>query len=178
VNIADNSQMRGGFTASGSNASVTINGGATATFANAASSLTGYYDIATINADVVGSGTFAIGFLDSMTFARGVSSGQTIADNGGFLTIADPRDFYGSVNWSPTAAAASNFIALSGLVADHSAYQDGVLSLTSNGKDVFDFHVQATPGSAVVAAQASGGIQVFASAANAAAANAVLIAHA
>lgn len=177
VNIAANAQMRGGFTAPGSNATVTVNGGATSTFANTASSLTGYYDVATINANVVGAGTFAVGFLDSMTFKAGVSSGQTIADNGGSLTIADPHDFHATVHWSPTAAAASDFIALSGLVADHSSYQAGVLSLTSGGKDVFDFHVQATGNTGIVAAQVSGGIQVYASAANAAAANAVLIAH-
>jgi len=177
VDIAGNSQLRGGFTAPGSNASVTIDGSATSTFANGASSLTGTYDVATINADVVGAGTFAVGFLDSMTFAQGVSPGQAIADNGGSLTIADPRDFHASVDWSPTAFAASNFIALSGLAADHSSYQNGMLSLTSGGRDVFDFRVQATGNTAVVAAQASDGIQVYASAADAAAANAVLIAH-
>lgn len=177
VNIAANSQLRGGFTAPGTNASVTINGTATSTFANTANSLTGNYDVATINADVVGTGTFAVGFLDAMTFARGVSSGQAIADNGGSLTIADPRDFHASVDWSPTAFAASNFIALSGLAADHSSYQNGVLSLTSGGHDVFDFHVQATGNTGVVAAQANGGIHVYASATDAAAAGVALIAH-
>ena len=177
VVIAANSQMRGGFTAPGSNATVTIQGGATSSFANTASSLTGYYDVATIDANVVGTGSFTVGFLDSMTFKQGVASGQTIADNGGSLTIADPHDFHGAVNWSPTASAASNFIALSGLNADHSTYHNGVLSLTSAGHDVFDFHVQATGNSTVVAAHCSGGMQVYASAADAAAAGMTPIAH-
>ncbi len=180
VNIAGYSQMQGGFTGVGDNAHVTINGTdpATSTFANTASSLTGYYDLANINADVVGAGTFDIGFLDSMDFAAGVSSGQAINDNGGSLTIGDAGNFHGSVNWSPTALNFNNFITLSGLTADHSSYANGVLSLTSGGSDVFDLRLQTTPGSDVVAAQASGGIQVFASAADAAAINAVPIAHA
>ena len=133
--------------------------------------------MANVAANVVGTGTFDIGLLDSMTFAGSVSAGQTVHDNGGLLTIADPRGFQAAVDWSPTAFATSNFIGLSGLTADHSSYQNGVLSLTSGGSDVFDLRVQTTPGSDIVAAQASGGMEVFASAADAAAANAVPIAH-
>ncbi len=180
VNIADYSQMRGGFTGIGPNAAVTINGGDTSTFANAASSLTGNYSVADINAVVVGDGTFDIGFLDAMTFNSSVSAGQTINDNGGLLTIADTPGFHASVDWSPMSDLGGNndHIELSGVGADHYSYANGVLALTSGGSDVFDLHLRTNPSSDVVAAQGSGGIQVYASAATAAAANAVLLARA
>lgn len=178
VNIEGYSQMRGGFTGEGDNAVVTINGTTTSNFANTASSLAAdSFAVADINAYVSGAGTFGIGADDTLRFTSGVSSGQTINDDGGSLTIADARDFQASVDWSPAVRLSPQYIEVSGLMADHSSYANGVLSLTSGGSDVFDFHVQTTSGSGVVAAQTSGGIQVFASAADASAANAVLIAH-
>ncbi len=180
VTIDDYSQMRGGFTASGANASVSIDGTGTSTFANTASSLAGVYEVANVNATVVGDGTFDIGLFDAMRFASGVSAGQTINDNGGSLSIVDTRDFHASVVWSPTATSdgSNQYIELPGLAADHYSYANGVLSLTAGGTDVFDLHLRTDPAGDVVAAQASGGIQVYASAAAAADANAVPLAHA
>ena len=174
------SQMRGGFTGTGSNAAVTIDGTGTSTFANSLSSLTGIFEVATVNANVVGDGTFDIGLFDAMRFTSGVSSGQTINDNGGSLTIGDTPGFRGSVDWTPTATSngSNDHIALSGLMADHSSYANGVLSLTSGGADVFDLHLRTNPSSDVVAAQASNGIDVYASATAAEAAGATIIAHA
>jgi hypothetical protein len=172
VNIDGWSQMRGGFTETGDNASVVINGAATSTFANSASSV-GFNDVAQIDAAVVGVGTFDVSSFGTLLLNADVSAGQTINDQG-LVTIGDTRDFHGSIDWSPPPAG-NNVISLAGLTADSSTYQNGVLSLFAGGNDVFDLHLQVTGGT-VAAAQAAGGVQVYASATAAMAANAVVLA--
>lgn len=172
VNIDGWSQMRGGFTETGDNASVVINGAATSTFANGASSV-GFNDVAQINAAVVGVGSFDVSSFGALTFNAGVMAGQMIHDQG-LVTIGDTRDFHGSIDWSPPPAG-GDFISLAGLTADSSTYQNGVLSLFAGGNDVFDLHLQVTGGT-VAAVQTAGGVQVYASVTTAMAANAVVLA--
>ncbi len=173
VNIDGWSQMRGGFTETGDNASVVINGAGTSTFANDASSV-GYNDVAQINAAVVGTGTFNVSSFGALLLNAGVSAGQTINDQG-LVTIGDTRDFHGSIDWSPPPVG-GDFISLAGLTADSSTYQNGVLSLFAGGNDVFDLHLQVAGGGTVAATQTAGGVQVYASATAAMAANAVVLA--
>lgn len=172
VSIAGWSQMRGGFTESGDNASVVVNGTATSTFANDASSV-GFNDAAEINAAVVGAGTFDVSFFGALRFEGGVSAGQTINDQG-FVAIDDTRDFHGGIDWSPQSGE-QNVISLAGLTADSSTYQGGVLSLFAGGNDVFDLHLQVAGGGSVATTQTAGGVQIYASAAEAMAANAAVL---
>ncbi len=151
-----------------------INGTSTSTFANTSSSV-GANDAAQINAVVVGTGTFQVSFLSSLHFNAGVSSSQTIEDQG-YVSIADTRDFHGSIDWSPQAAG-TNVINLANLTASSSTYQNGVLSLFAGGHDVFDLHLHLTSGASVTTAQTSSGVQVYAALAQATATPALLLAH-
>jgi hypothetical protein len=174
VNIDSSSQMRGAFIETGDNASVVINGTSTSTFANTSSAI-GSNDAAQINAAVVGVGTFQVSFLSSLHLNAGVSSGQTIEDQG-YVSIADTRDFYGRIDWSPQPAG-NNVINLANLTADSSTYQNGVLSLFAGGHDVFDLRLHLTGGSSLTTTQTSGGVQVYASMAQANATHTLLLTH-
>lgn len=161
VNIDDYSQWRGGFENGGT---LVINGTSTSTFANTASGTGG--EFATINVDVVGTGTFEADYQSVLTFTRGVSSDQTVNDRGGVVNVDDPQDFHAAVTLSPVdQLGPANTIALAGLTADHSSFQDGVLSLISGGSDIYDLRLQTSTGDAV-AVQTSRGIDIFASVPN------------
>ena len=164
VNIGDYSKLSGGIT---DNGTLVVNGTATSTFANSATTVADPGARATINAEVVGVGTFAIDAGASLSFTSGVSSGQTINNDGGTLSIEDPRSFHATVTLSPNSQdVGGNFVALAGLRADHVSYRGGLLSLFSGGNDVYDLRLQTSTGDAVVK-QTSLGVSIYASATDA-----------
>lgn len=143
VTIDPYSKMQGGVTAIGAGGSVAVTG-STSTFQNSDSTATNSGSVA-IDANVVGVGTFELSNYGTMTFQQGVSAGQTITDTGGILTIADPKDFHGTLNLSnPTGGL--DFVKISNLVGDSYTYKNDVLKILDGGKEVFQMKLNAPDG--------------------------------
>ena len=159
VNIAPFSTMTGSVEAS-NNGVVTVNGGADARFANQASAL-GENGVATINADMVGSGTFAMTYLSALTLDGSVGRDQTIINDDGSLVLGQPGNFHGLVDWTVDAFA-GDFVLLAGAQAQSYAYGHDTLSLFNNGKDVLTLRLDASGGS-FAAVQTSGGVELASS---------------
>jgi len=160
VNLAAGARMTGGIAAS-NNGVITVNGGHDAKFDNQASSL-GENGVATINADVVGCGTFAMTALSLLSLDGAVSRGQTIDNDGGSLILGKPQDFHGLVNWTLDGLG-GDFVLLSGLHAQSYSYACDMLSLyNSAGKDVFNLRLD-TSGGSLQAVQTSGGVELASS---------------
>lgn len=144
VTIDPFSEMRGGVTATGADSSVVVTGSSTSAFENSDSTATNSGSV-TISADVVGVGTFELSNYGTMTFQQGVSAGQTITDTGGILTIADPKDFHGTLNLSnPTGGL--DFVKISNLLGDSYTYKNDVLKILDAGKEVFQMKLNAPDG--------------------------------
>ena len=135
-NIAAHSTLAGTVVGRGQNPDITIHGAdATSRFANTgASSISN--GVLTINADVVGTGSFDASFYAGLTFLGPVSAAQTVTSGGeDTVTIDQPAHFQALVNF---AGGTSNTVLLAGITnADSYSYQADMLSLF-RGSQVVD----------------------------------------
>lgn len=136
VNIAASSRLTGTFAVGGHNGELTINGAGASAFDNDGASSVGDNSIATINADVLGAGSFSVGSDASLNFLQSVSHGESVNLSGSdTLGISDPQAFLGQVNvTSPSAPFA---VDLAGIVnADSYSYRNDMLTLYSGNKHI------------------------------------------
>ncbi len=126
--------------------SLTVTAPRTSLFANENSYVGAYHaGHVQIDANVVGVGSFDVGFYSELDLNGSVASGQTI-NNSGRLHLNDVKDFHGFINLDATIGAD---ITLAGLTADMFSYTDGKLSLFQGGKDVKDLNLHSDIGVSV-----------------------------
>jgi len=94
----------------------------------------------TINADTIGTGSFAPGYATTLEFGGAVGSGQTLVmdSTSPFRVEVDhPDTFQAKINWSANSRGGLSTVDLRGLMADSFAYGNDVLTLYS-GDQVID----------------------------------------
>jgi hypothetical protein len=99
------------------------------------------FSTADIGVPVLGDGTIRIDFgkvsAGTVGFASFVGPGQAIAVDGlGFLTIDQPRLFFGSITEAPTGG-----VTLKNIQTTSSAYNDGVLSIYNGQNEVAQLRI-------------------------------------
>lgn len=153
-NIAPHSVLRGSFVVDGHDPSLTVNGADnTARFANTGDSSIAN-GVATINADVIGVGSFTAQPFAGIIFMGSVGAGQTVNSNGfDRITIDKPGLFHGLVNF---AGGPINTIDLLGVTADSCSYQNDMLSLYRGGQRVDSLRLHADASQFQVTESASG----------------------
>ena len=104
---------------------------------------------ATINADVVGSGTFVTALGSNLTFGGSVGAGQSAAlALGATITIDHPRTFHGSIGFAsatqPLSGPFGEFVDLVGLgnAAGYSLKNDLLTITAANGRPIDHLHLQ------------------------------------
>lgn len=136
VNIAFHSLLQGTIAVGGHNGNLTMNGAGPSNFDNDGASSLGYNCVATINADVLGVGSFTVGADCNLSFMQGVSAGQSVILEGeDTLQIGKPQEFLGMVS-VPTAGATFG-ITLAGITnADSYSYANDMLVLFHGNRPV------------------------------------------
>jgi hypothetical protein len=156
-NIADHSILSGSFVAGGHNADLSIQGAGTSVFDNdGASSIT--EGVASINAHVLGVGSFGVGGNAGLTFLSSVGFGQTVNSQGfDTITIGDPHAFHGLVSLQSD----SDFgVVLDGVTnADSFSYRNDLLTLF-DGKQAIDTLRLAANGNAFQVTENSTGVTI------------------
>lgn len=138
VAIDPYSTWSGSFRASEGNLAVT--GAQTSLFANEHTEFAGYRGgVAQIDVQVVGVGTFYVGFGGEVVFGRGVGSGQTI-DLAGLVVAKDGPGFNAAIEFHDFILGR---LELEGLLADSFTYKDGHLTLFSHDTAVKDLRIKA-----------------------------------
>jgi len=136
VNIAAYSLLRGTVAVGGHNGELTIHGAKYSFFDNDGPSSVGNNCVATINADVLGIGSFAVSSQSSLAFLHGVGPGQSVSLAGfDALDIGKPHAFLGLVDVEN--AAPSFNVELAGITnADSYSYANDLLTLFQGGRPI------------------------------------------
>ena len=120
--------------------------------------------IARIDTHTLGTDKYTVGFLGSMQINRAVDTGASVsllANSGASLTLTDPLEFSGTVNFFNAAASGTttttpSVIGLVGVPADSYAFANNELTFFSAGHVTDTLNLLGTPGGFGVFKGASG----------------------
>jgi hypothetical protein len=112
----------------------------------------------TIDANVVGTGSWSVGLPNStLHFGGAVAATQTINLGGNAaLTVGDPTDFQALVNLGVATS-----VTLDGVHGDAFTYQQDMLRITSNGTLVDTLHLHASAGTSFTIADQPSGTVIY-----------------
>jgi len=148
-----------GTIAAGYAGTVTVNGGAGSTFNNNGNSeIGGPGGRATVGTDVIGRGTFTVGYLGSLEFVKSVGPNQSVKTSG-HLAIDQPGQFKAGV----TLLGGPARIDLAGLAAaDSYSFKNDLLNIWSHNTiiDTLRLTDQTQHGFVVEAPTASGSVTI------------------
>lgn len=157
VNLAPHAGMAGTIQIGTHDASLTINGATGSWFDNTNTSV-GYNSVATIDANVIGVGSFEMGGYSLLSFGGSVSHGQTVALAGGYnaVMIDHPTAFHGTIDWVAAAGAIEVAVDLLNITANSYLFSNDRLALFAGNRIVDRLHVNAAPGAFDVYATSTG----------------------
>jgi hypothetical protein len=136
VNIASDSLLNGVVTVEGHNGNLTMNGAGLSAFDNSGASSVGYNCVATIDANVLGIGSFAVDGDSGLSFLKFVGPGESVTLAGhDSLGIGMPHAFLGQVD---IASGSESFvIGLAGITnADSYSYANDLLTLFDGNRPI------------------------------------------
>jgi len=162
IGLGADASLTGNIFLSGNNL-MDIGGDTTTSLANSQINV-GNGTFARIDSHSLGTDKFTVGFLGNMEITRAVDSGAAVsllANSNATLTLLDPLEFSGTVNFLNAAAAGTttttpSVIGLIGVPADSYAFANGVLTLFAAGQTTDTLNLAATPGGFSVFGSANG----------------------
>lgn len=92
-------------------------------------------DTVTLNATTIGTGSWDVGFLGTLTALQSLS--QSVTDSGGRVNLLDAKSFTGTLHMQ----ANSGEVQLGPIFADRAALRNGVLTLSNAGTTVASLNV-------------------------------------
>ncbi len=136
VNIASDSLLNGVVTVEGHNGNLTMNGAGLSAFDNSGASSVGYNCVATIDANVLGIGSFAVDGDAGLSFLKFVGPGESVTLAGyDSLGIGMPHAFLGQVDIANGSAPFA--IDLAGIAnADSYSYANDMLTLFDGNRPI------------------------------------------
>jgi len=104
--------------------------------------------VATIDANVIGTGSFNLSFLAGIEFGGSVSPGQTLnlANATTYYKIDHPAEFYGTVDWLAAPSAYEASVSLLNISADSYKFSNDRLTLFAGNTIVDRLHLNAASG--------------------------------
>ncbi len=152
IGLATDASLTGNVFLSGNNV-MDIGGDATTNLANSQINV-GNGTFARINTHSLGTDKYTVGFVGNMEITKAVDAGATVsllANSNANLTLLDPLEFSGTVNFLNAAAAGTttstpSIIGLIGVPADSYNFAGGVLTLFAAGKVTDTLNLTATAG--------------------------------
>jgi hypothetical protein len=126
---------------------LTIQGATGSSFNNTNTSI-GYNSVATIDANVIGIGSFNLTFYSGAEFGGSVSQGQTLnlANGSTDYKIDHPSEFYGTINWLVAPSAYDASVDLLNITADSYKFSNNQLTLFAGNTIVDRLHLNGSSG--------------------------------